>query len=154
MNVVRLLVFFLILSSFSCGKDEPEVVDPPDKVLEPVFQMEIDGKLWEAGIYYYKIENEIPKIFATDNVYTIHWQIDGTLKEKSYVLGKFETEILSSFYKFEDGKNLSYNLLSGTLKIDTFDIVDKILTGTFNLIAEHEGVNLAITNGKFVIKDF
>ena len=98
MKYLRFFVFAFLLISFSCGKDDDPVVE--DEVLIPVFQMDIDGKKWEAKDFYYKIENGIPRLYGTDNTYTLHWEFDGDLKVKSYVLGKSENELITSFYLY------------------------------------------------------
>ncbi|MBK7094502.1 MAG: hypothetical protein IPH57_05365 [Saprospiraceae bacterium] len=152
MKFIRFFIFAIVLLNFSCGKEVDPVVE--EEVLVPVFQMEIDGKKWEARDFYYKIDNGVPRIFGSDNIYTLHWEIDGALKMKSYTLGKSENELITSFYLFSGGKTYVYLISSGTLKIDKFDTVNKILTGTYSFTAQFEGKDLKVTNGKFVIKNF
>jgi hypothetical protein len=152
MKFIRFFIFAFVMLNFSCGKEDDPIVE--EEILNPVFQMEMDGKKWEAKDFYYRMENGVPRIFGSDNSYTLHWEIDGVLKMKSYVLGNSENELITSFYLFSGGKTYIYQVSSGTLKIDKFDTVNKILTGTFSFKAQLEGKDLNVANGKFVIKNF
>lgn len=152
MKYLRFFVFALLLINFSCGEDD----GPPaeDEILTPVFQMDIDGKKWEARDFYYKIENGIPRLYSTDTAYTLHWEFEDNIKAKSYVLGKSENELITSFYLYTVGKTYIYVINSGILNVDKIDNVNKVLSGTFNFNAEFEGKIITVTNGRFVIKNF
>jgi hypothetical protein len=145
-----LINIFLLVTSIvllSCNKEEPVIED--DK---PMFSMYIDDIKWEAGTYSYKIENQQPKIYASDNIYTLHWTFDGPVQTSTYTLGLKENKLVSAFYLYSNGKTTTLDIQSGTLTIEKFDSTSKTIKGNFEFSALNNGKTLNIKNGKFFIK--
>lgn len=147
MKYIFFSVLIQIIFLLSCNKEEPVINEDT-----PMFSMEIDGTKWHAGNYSYKIENEKPKIYASDNIYTLHWTFDASIKTKTYTLGLKENELVSGFYLFIDGKTTTLDILSGTLTIEKIDSSNSTIKGSFEFSASNNGKTIQIKNGKFYIK--
>lgn len=158
MMYLRLILFSVIIFSFSCSKEENIIEDPKDdpkdETLSPVFEMEIDDIKWSADDFYYRKEEGLHVLFGTNLEYSIRWDIENITPEVPYILGRDENKLISSFYQYNSGKPQSFLVESGELIIEEFDMQKKILKGKFSFIASYQGNNLNITNGKIIIKDF
>ncbi len=147
MKFIYFSVFVVIMLFLSCNNEEPVINEDT-----PMFSMEIDGAKWLAGSYTYKIENQQPKIYASDNVYTLHWTFDAPIKTKTYSLGVKENELVSAFYLYNSGKTTTLDIQSGTLTIEKIDLSGNTIKGSFEFSALNNGKTIQITNGKFFIK--
>jgi hypothetical protein len=131
----------------SCNK-----VDPVVEEEIPMFSMEINGEKCLAGTYFYKIEHQQPKIYASDNKYTLHWTYDAPIQTKIYTLGLKENELVSGFYLYSEGKTTTLEIQAGTLTIEKIDLQNSTIKGSFEFSATNNGKSMQVKNGKFFIK--
>jgi len=148
------ILFLLILFSFSCADKSTPTIDPPIEE-DPVFSLNIDGNKWTPTEYYFKSKGDGSYvIFATDKVYTYSWFFDSKIKEKEYVLGAKENQLISAMYRSVGSKVEAYDILDGKLEIVKYDEDKQILKASFSFNAEYNNKSVEIKYGKIFINKF
>ncbi|MEZ4908738.1 MAG: DUF6252 family protein [Saprospiraceae bacterium] len=160
MKTIRLLLFLLPFLIISCGKDDDNNNNDnnnTDEPTEPFFSMKIDGADWVPENFYYKeiSGTGVPLLYASNTIYTLSLDFDGTPATGSYDLSS-QSKVITNFYKYLSPGYSEYSIESGELKITIYDADNDIFKGSFSFVAKNNDDNssITITDGGFFIDGF
>jgi len=146
-----LILFSLVFIGLSCTDKPDTTVDNPIEE-DPEFSLKLNGKEWIPSQYYFKNNQDgTSTLYATDKVYTFSWLFDSEIKEKEYVLGINENQLITSMYKGVGGDFKAYDILDGKLKIIKYSKEKQIFKAAFSFVAEYNSESVKIEDGKVYI---